>query len=63
MNKIIVNENIKLVPYFENYETTLKWYEDKDICKQVDNIDFLYDIERLKKNVQLFEYSWDIILH
>ncbi|EGC82593.1 GNAT family N-acetyltransferase [Anaerococcus prevotii] len=49
MNKIIVNENIKLVPYFENYETTLKWYEDKDICKQVDNIDFLYDIERLKK--------------
>ena len=49
MNKIIVNENIKLVPYFENYETTLKWYEDKDICKQVDSIDFLYDIERLKK--------------
>ena len=49
MNKIIVNENIKLVPYFENYETTLKWYEDKDVCKQVDNIDFLYDKERLKK--------------
>lgn len=49
MDPITVNENIKLIPYFENYETTLKWYEDKDLCKQVDNIDFLYDVERLKK--------------
>ena len=49
MDTIIVNENIKLVPYFENYDTTLKWYEDKDVCKQVDNIDFVYDIDRLQK--------------
>ena len=32
MDTIIVNEDIKLVPYFENYDTTLKWYEDKDVC-------------------------------
>ena len=38
METIIVNEAIKLVPYFENYDTTLKWYEDKDVCKQVDNM-------------------------
>ena len=49
MDTIIVNEAIKLVPYFENYDTTLKWYEDKDVCKQVDNIDFVYDIDRLQK--------------
>lgn len=49
MNSVIVNENIKLVPYFENYETTLKWYADKDVCKQVDNIDFVYDVDRLQK--------------
>ena len=49
MDTIIVNENIKLVPYFENYDTTLKWYKDKDVCKQVDNINFVYDIERLQK--------------
>ena len=49
MNTITVNENIKLVPYFENYDTTLKWYEDAYVCKQVDNIDFLYDIDRLQK--------------
>ena len=37
MNTITVNENIKLVPYFENYDTTLKWYEDKDVCKEFQN--------------------------
>ena len=30
MDTIIVNDRIKLIPYFENYDTTLKWYEDKD---------------------------------
>ena len=49
MDTIIVNKNIKLIPYFENYDTTLKWYEDAYVCKQVDNIDFLYDIDRLQK--------------
>ena len=49
MDTIIVNDRIKLIPYFDNYDTTLKWYEDKDVCKQFDNIDFVYDIERLQK--------------
>ncbi|MDU1878623.1 MAG: GNAT family N-acetyltransferase [Finegoldia magna] len=49
MDTIIVNDRIKLIPYFENYDTTLKWYKDKDVCKQVDNIDFIYDINRLQK--------------
>ena len=49
MDTIIVNKNIKLIPYFENYDTTLKWYEDADVCKQVDNIDFVYDVYRLQK--------------
>ncbi|MDU1399388.1 hypothetical protein [Finegoldia magna] len=49
MDTIIVNDRIKLVPYFENYDTTLKWYKDKDVCKQVDNINFVYDIDRLQK--------------
>ena len=55
MDTIIVNKNIKLVPYFENYDTTLKWYKDRDVCKQVDNIDFVYDIDRLQK--EIFEYK------
>ena len=48
MEKRIVNEDIVLVPYYPNYEVALEWYQDKDLCKQVDNIDFVYSLERLK---------------
>lgn len=70
MSSVIVNENIKLVPYFENYETTLKWYKDKDVCKQVDNIDYVYDIDRLQKmynylnthgNLYYIEYKNELV--
>ncbi len=70
MNTITVNENIKLVPYFENYDTTLKWYEDKNVCKQVDNIDYVYDIDRLQKmynylnthgNLYYIEYKNELV--
>lgn len=70
MNTITVNENIKLIPYFENYETTLKWYADKGVCKQVDNIDFVYDVDRLQKmynylnthgNLYYIEYNNELV--
>lgn len=48
MEKRIVNGDIVLVPYYPNYEVALEWYQDKDLCKQVDNIDFVYSLERLK---------------
>lgn len=51
MDTIIVNDKIQLIPYFENYDTTLKWYEDAGVCKQVDNIDYVYGVERLQKEI------------
>lgn len=48
MKNRIVNEDIVLVPYYPNYGVALEWYQDKDLCKQVDNIDFVYSLERLK---------------
>lgn len=48
MNCIIIDDEIKLVKYYPNYKTTLKWYLDKDICKQVDNRDEVYDLKLLK---------------
>ena len=39
MEEIIIENNLKLISYFPNQEITLKWYEDLDVCKQVDNID------------------------
>ncbi len=44
----IVDEEIILVKYYPNYKTTLAWYRDLDLCKQVDNRDAVYDLDLLK---------------
>ena len=45
----VVDEEIVLVRYYPNYKTTLAWYQDLDLCKQVDNRDAVYDLELLKR--------------
>ena len=42
-----VDAEISLVPYYPNEETALPWYQDPDVCRQVDNIDHVYTSERL----------------
>ena len=42
-----------MIPYYPNYEVTLQWYQDPELCKQVDNIDFVYSLDRLKS---MYEY-------
>ena len=39
-----VDDEIALIPYFPNSQVTLAWYQDPDLCKQVDNIDHVYDL-------------------
>lgn len=53
MDRIVIDAEVALVPYFENYAETLKWYQDPALCKQVDNIDVVYDLERLQNM-----YTW-----
>lgn len=48
MKNIIVDQGIKLVGYYPNYKTALAWYQDLDLCKQVDNRDTVYDLGLLK---------------
>ena len=47
--QIIVNEEVSLVKYYPYYKETIKWYQDLELCKQVDNIDYVYDKEKLSK--------------
>lgn len=47
MNRIIDAE-VCLVPYYNNYNETFKWYQNLDVCKQVDNIDHAYSMDNLK---------------
>lgn len=48
MERRIVDGEITLVPYDLNYKASLPWYQDADVCKQVDNIDHVYSPERLE---------------
>lgn len=48
MKNRIVDEEIMLVRYYPNYKTALAWYQDLNLCKQVDNRDTAYDLELLK---------------
>ena len=48
MKNMLACEDICLVRYYPNYKASLKWYLDKDICKQVDNRDKVYDLDLLK---------------
>jgi len=43
----IVDHEIRLIPYYRNDSVSLQWYQDPDVCKQVDNRDEPYDLELL----------------
>lgn len=43
----VIDDDIKLIPYYRNDEASLPWYQDLDVCKQVDNIDHAYDVDKL----------------
>ena len=47
METRIVDQDIKLIPYYPNADVTLAWYQDLDVCKQVDNIDHVYTLDLL----------------
>ena len=44
----VVDTEIQLIRYYPNYAVTLKWYQDAELCKQVDNRDTVYDLSLLK---------------
>ena len=47
MTARIVDDEIRLVPYYRNDEVSLLWYQDADVCKQVDDRDEPYDVNLL----------------
>ncbi len=44
-----IDEDISLIKYYRNDEESFPWYQDPDVCKQVDNIDHTYDLETLHR--------------
>ena len=60
MKNRIVDDEIVLVRYYPNYKTTLAWYQDLDLCKQVDNRDTAYDLELLKRMYRYLNKHGDL---
>ncbi|MHB0807795.1 MAG: GNAT family N-acetyltransferase [Facklamia hominis] len=49
MNIRQVDEAIRLIPYYRNDAVSLAWYQDIEICRQVDNQDESYDLDQLHR--------------
>lgn len=47
--QIMIHENLQLVKYYPYYKRTLPWYQDPVLCRQVDNQEQPYDLEKLKR--------------
>ena len=47
MKERIIDKEIRFIPYYRNDAASLPWYQDLDVCKQVDNRDKPYDTELL----------------
>lgn len=43
----MIDSELSLIPYYPNDDVSLKWYQSPQLCKQVDNIDFVYTLDRL----------------
>ena len=47
MTERIIDNEIRLIPYYRNDAVSLPWYQDLDVCKQVDNRNEPYTAELL----------------
>lgn len=49
MKERIIDSEIRLIPYYRNDAVSLPWYQDPEVCKQVDNRDAPYDLALLHR--------------
>lgn len=49
MPERIIDNEIKLIPYYRNDAVSLPWYQDLQVCKQVDNRDTPYNLKLLHR--------------
>lgn len=49
MQDRIIDKEITLIPYYRNDAVSFPWYQDLDVCKQVDNREEPYTLEVLHR--------------
>lgn len=60
MNDFQPSQDICLVPYYPAYEIALPWYQDAELCHQVDNQNRIYDLSILKNMYQYLDSHGDL---
>ena len=60
MNDFQPNQDIRLVPYYPAYEIALPWYQNAELCHQVDNQNRIYDLSILKNMYQYLDSHGDL---
>ena len=55
-----IDDTLQLVRYYPDYATTLEWYQDPQLCKQVDNRDTVYDLSLLKRMYEYLDAHGDL---
>ena len=60
MESRLVDKEIKLIKYYPHYKTTLAWYQDLGLCKQVENRDTAYDLDLLKAMYKYLNRKGDL---
>ncbi len=60
MEKRIVDGEIQLIPYYPNVKAALPWYQDAELCRQVDNRDGVYDAALLKRMYRYLDRHGDL---
>ena len=60
MKNRVVDSEIQLVRYYPNYATSLEWYQDLELCKQVDNRETAYDLDLLKRMYKYLNQHGDL---
>ena len=53
--EIVIDSTLSLVKYYSNYKRTFSWYQDLQVCKQVDNRDHPYDRKLLSRMYRYLE--------
>lgn len=49
MEKRVLDAEITLIPYFPREDVALAWYQDPELCRQVDGTATVYTAERLRR--------------
>ncbi|MDI9468974.1 MAG: hypothetical protein QM296_02080 [Bacillota bacterium] len=53
-----IDDDLLLLPYYPEEALTLEWYQDLELCRQLDNMEQAYDLQRLRSMYEYLAVKW-----